>query len=83
MAVLTVGELAELRKSLAAESDVVTWNKATINAALQALEDWYEAERAVVSGLINAATDPFVFTNAQKKKLARYFLRQKFRREGE
>jgi hypothetical protein len=83
MAVLTDEQRAELRRAVASASEVVTWDKSAINAALQACEDWYEAERPVVSGLIDTATSPFVFTNPQKKMLARYFLRQKFSREGE
>ncbi len=83
MPTLSGQELAELRRDVASESATVPWDKAAINAALQALEDWYEAERTQVNALIDTAAAPFVFTNPQKKVLAKHFLRQKFRREGE
>lgn len=82
MAILTDLELAELRREVAKEVGTVTWDKATINAALQAIEDWYEGQRATVAGDINAATTPFVFTGLQKKKMAKHFIRQKFEKGG-
>jgi len=81
MAVMTSDELVELRQECAV-GETVSWNKATINTALQAVEDWFEANKASLAGEIDTATAPFTFTNAQKKKLVAYWLRQKFRREG-
>lgn len=80
MAVLTSSELAEVAKAIA-KGTQVDWVKGDINAALQAIEDWFESERTTVSGLIDAAT-AFSFTNAHKKTMIRFFLRQKFRREA-
>ena len=80
MATLNQNELVEIRRRCAA-GETVNWNKATINIALQAIEDWFEANKASLAGSINAATSPFTFTNPQKKKLVAYWLEQKFRRE--
>ena len=80
MAILTPEELVEVRRECAV--GIVTWDKATINIALQAVEDWFEANRVSLASTINTATSPFVFTNAQKKKIIAYWLRQKFRKES-
>lgn len=81
MAVMTQNELVELRKEIA-NNETVTWDKNTVNLALQAIEDWFESSRATLAGNINTATSPFVFTNPQKRKLLAYFMKQKFRREN-
>jgi hypothetical protein len=81
MAVMTSDELVEIRRECAV-GETVTWDKATINIALQAIEDWFEANKADLVGAINTATSPFVFSNPQKKKLIAYWLKQKFRREN-
>ncbi len=83
MAVLTPIERAELRRFVAAEFGTVTYVKAQIDAAMQAIEDWFEANRASLGTAINAATQPdFTFTNPQKVLLVKYWLRQKFERGG-
>jgi hypothetical protein len=81
MAVLTSGELAELRQLASTIKVPVTWDKATVNAALQAIEDWFEANRASLGSAIETAA-PGVFTNTEKKGLVKYWLRQKFNRGG-
>jgi hypothetical protein len=82
MAVLTLAQLLELRQAVVADpaTTVVPWTKAQINAAVQAIEDWFEAQRTTVAGLIETAA-PGVFTNAQKKRIVKYYLQQKFGRE--
>ena len=80
MAVMTQDELVEIRRECAV-SEVVDWDKATINTALQAIEDWFEANKNAWAGAVNTATSPFVFSNPQKKKLLAYWFKQKFRRE--
>ena len=82
MAILTDTEKAELRQELARGAATVDYDKPTVNAALQAIEDWFEANRAAIASAINTATTPFVFTGGQKKRLVAFWLRQKFRREG-
>jgi hypothetical protein len=79
MATLTASELAELRRNIQREwTTVIDFDKATANAAIQALEDWYEGERPVVNTLVNTATAPKVFVAAEKKLMAKHFLKFKF-----
>jgi hypothetical protein len=61
-----------------AEMKAAGISKAQWKAALQSIEDWYEADRATVSGLIDTATSPAVLTNALKKKLGRVWMQRKF-----
>ena len=82
MAALTSEQRAELRRAVVRGESSITFTKPTIDAALQAVEDWFEGERAVVSAAIDAATTPHVFTNGQKKKMVRWFLQQKSKREA-
>ena len=77
---LSENELVELRQRMARATPIVPWKKVAINAALQAIEDWFEAERASLGQAIEAAA-PGMFSIAQKKKLVAYWLEQKFRRE--
>lgn len=86
MAVLTSAQLAELRQgcasSAAAAGAPVNYTKAQLNAALQAVEDWFEnTGRAAIGAAIEAAA-PGLFNAAAKKRIAAYWLRQKFAREG-
>ena len=71
-------QLAKLRQAAAQYTDSpADYEKDIVNAAFQALEDWYEAEKPVVSGIIDSATAPFddyAFTNAEKKILAEVYL---------
>lgn len=82
MAVLTSDQLCDIRRDLAREFAAVGYTKAEVNAALQAIEDWFEANRASLGSAINAGTAPFVFTNPQKVALVKYWLRKKFERGG-
>ena len=82
MATLTPTERAELRRDVVRGDSPIDFDKGTINAALQAVEDWFEGERATVSAAIDAATSPYVFSNARKKKLVRFYLKLKFRKEA-
>lgn len=83
MATLTADQLTDLRQACAnGQAIPVNYTKPQINAALQAIEDWMEANKASLSQAINTATDPFVFTAAQKKELGRYWFKQKFERGG-
>lgn len=81
MAALTPQQLVEIRKRVAQGETEVAWDKSQINAIIQVLEDWYEAERPTVSALMDTATAPFVFSNAVKKKVGAWFLKQKSDRE--
>jgi len=81
MAILTTDQLVQLRQMAAAEAATVTWTKPQVNAALQAIEDWWEANRASLGTAIEAAA-PGKFTVAQKKALGKYWLWQKYGRGG-
>lgn len=78
MATLSAGQLTECRQGISKEGVPVNYSKTQANLALQAIEDWFEANKASVSSAINAATSPFVFTTAQKKKLFAYWALKKY-----
>ncbi len=82
MATLTAQELASLRQGIESEGVPAGVIKPTLNAAFQAIETWFENNRAGLGTAIDAATSPFVFTAAQKKALGKWWLRQKFDRGG-
>lgn len=81
MAQLTADELAAIRRECAAFGLTVNYTKAQINAAIQAIEDWFEANRAGISTAINAATTPLVLTAQQKKIIGAFWLLYKFGKE--
>ena len=72
-----------VRNKCEKEFGTVNYSKAQINAAIQALEDWWDdtQQQTTVSAEIDTATSPFVFTNAQKKKIAKFWLCNKGERE--
>lgn len=81
MAVLTAGQLADLRNDYQAGGAVNT-DKPTLNAAEQAVEDYFENTfRAGVAAAIETAA-PGVFTNAQKRRIVTAYLWRKFQRGG-
>ncbi len=82
MALLSQMELADLRRNVRRSAGDVSWTKPQINAAVQAIEDWFVQNRSSLVTAINTATGPFLFTGAQKKALVGYWMKQKFGREG-
>jgi hypothetical protein len=83
MGVVTDNMLAALRRDVAGASGSVHWGKGTINAAIRSIEDWFESQRSTVSGLIDEATAPVVFSQETKKCVVRHYLKQKSAREGQ
>lgn len=84
MSALTSQQLAALRR-VVAQTRVVRWDKTTFNAALQAIEDWWESpqSRASVKGAINPVTRPFAFTDDEMKQLLlAWFASRVERKEG-
>ena len=81
MAILTLKQLADIRQSCYKGAPAVDYDKTQINAMLQAVEDWFEANRNSLNTAINTATAPKVFTIAQKKRAVAYWLEQKFQTE--
>jgi hypothetical protein len=77
MAMLSNDQLTELRQAVARESATVPWTKPQINAAVQAIEDWFEANRAALGTAMEAAA-PGLFSAAQKRVLVKFSLAQKF-----
>lgn len=85
MAILNNDQLAEARRK--AEPDLsalgtITHQKAAVNSALQAVEDWWENNKASLNTAVNQAISPVTFTVAQKKILLRVWMWFKFFREG-
>lgn len=81
MAVLTSEQLQELRAACAREL-LVRYDKPTINAVMQAIEDVFESPtlRAAISNAIDTASAPIVFTPAEKRVLVKHWLVSRFRR---
>jgi hypothetical protein len=82
MAVFTQQDLQYVRSAVAATGLTVTYTKATLDAATQAVEDWFAANQASLGAAINAATSPVVLSVAQKKALVVGWLLAKFNRGG-
>ena len=78
--VLTAIQLAAIRQDFVATLTIINKTKPQINVALQAIDDWFEANRAALGAAIEAAA-PGTFTGAQKLKLVKFWLRSKFDRE--
>lgn len=81
MATLIADELAELRQAQQ-RMRVVDHPKPVVNAALQAIENWFEASRPSLNAALNAATAPVTLTISEKRTLLGVWLAQKTRREG-
>ncbi len=81
MSTLTADQLTQLRQEMA-RGETVNWNKAQINAACQAVEDQIEGFKSTINSAINTATSPLVLSVSQKKKLVKFYFRQKFDRGG-
>jgi alcohol dehydrogenase YqhD (iron-dependent ADH family) len=82
MATITAEGLAKTRQGYR-ETEEGNPTKEQIDAAIQAIEDWFN-KTAVQSSLkadIDAATSPFTFTATQAKKLAKWWMRDRFFRD--
>lgn len=84
MATIPADILTRIQRETAAEIDVVPYQKAHLNVAAQAMEDWYESARTDANDAINAATD--AAGNARlsatiKKKMGAAFLKWKAKQE--
>ena len=70
---MTAEQLVTLRQNFEREGDVATWVKADLNAAFQAIEDWFESERGGLNGAITAATAPGHFPASVMKKMTKHW----------
>jgi len=79
MAAITTQDQVEARQYCAQQAPV-TWQKPQINAALAAIDNWFDmpATRSAISAAIDTAVAPFNFTNTEKKLLLRAWCRAKF-----
>lgn len=82
MAILTATELNRMQRRC--ESTMpVTYTKPQINPVVQAVEDWFEANRASLNTALTAAatTAGITLTAAQKKAIVAFYLELKFEKE--
>ena len=56
MAVMSPTELADARKIARQLLGTLNYSKPTVNDAIQAIEDWFEANRSGISTVIDTAT---------------------------
>ena len=87
MATITNLELADLRRKISRKIANTGYTKPVINAGLQAIEDWMVSGATVTPttslfAAIDAATSPFTFTNAEKKKLFAHWRSLRFKQDG-
>lgn len=85
MAILTSADLTDVRRLIdRARSVAINYTKPQANAAIQAVEDWFEDNRAALSAAIDAATEPLgiTLTNPQKREFVKQWLTDKFQRGG-
>ncbi len=74
MAVLNAEELVDARRLAKKLLGTLDYDKATINAAVQAIEDWFETNRSGISEDIDTATCPAVMSNPEMKRLGAAWL---------
>jgi hypothetical protein len=81
MAILTGHELSKLRKVTRNSYawDEIDFTKPDINAAFQAMEDWYQAHKVDAATRMDAATEPvYTFSSTQKKVIASGYFALRF-----
>jgi len=81
MATLTTAQRSAAREYLSRQINV-NYTKAQFDAALQAVEDYFETTARAGLGQAIETAAPTVFSNAEKKAIAGYYLLQKSGREG-
>ncbi len=75
MAVLTDSELHQIRRQIVrAMRNNIDFDKPTVNAAIQAIEDRIESSKPIISADIDAAIAPATMTAAQKTKIVGAYL---------
>lgn len=81
MAILQPDLLARVRNSVEHEHLGIHYTKAEVNAAAQAIEDYFESSRSAFNTQINLATAPLVLDDDVKRQLIRYTLIEKFQED--
>lgn len=83
MAILSADQLCDIRREVSHSGNIsINYTKADINKALQGIENWFENNQASLATAIDTATNPFKFTDTQKRELVKHWLAQKFKRGG-
>lgn len=77
MAILTAEQLASLRQGFEREGNYGPWVKADLNAAFQAIEDWWESTTAARNGVIVAATAPGLLPDSATKAIGKQWQQHK------
>ena len=67
-----------LRQESFSDDVEIDFDKPTINAAFQAMEDWLQANKAAAATAINVATAPYVFSNTEKRQIAAIYFEWRF-----
>ncbi len=84
MAVIPSDSLAKMRNSFGSNILTGTVTKPQINAILQSVEDWFEANRASLGAAVNVAAQAQLgqnLTGTQIKTIVKFWLQSKFDRE--
>lgn len=84
MAAIPVANLATIRNKIEGSVHSGTITKPKINAIIQAVEDWFETNRASLGAAINVVAQAQIgqnLTAGQMKALVKFWLQSKFDRE--
>jgi len=82
MAILTDSQKVAIVRRVASDRSGVSYTRPTSYLALQAIEDWFEANRASLVTAMNTAIAPATMTNPEKAAMVKFWLQQKFERGG-
>lgn len=81
MAILTADQMTQIRNLVEKSGVPIDYRKTQINAAMQAVEDFFEnTGKAAINNAIETAC-PMIFTAFQKKQIVKYWLLSKTGRE--
>ena len=74
---LSIASLVRTRVEVAeAKLQRVTWTKAQIHVAIQAIDDWFSGQRPAIASAIETAS-PGLFSPAEKRLLVIAWLRER------
>jgi hypothetical protein len=67
----------EIRQHCAKEAPLVGYTKEAINNGIQAIEDWFETNRASLNTAINTATSPVIMSAQTRRHMVMAWLKYK------
>ena len=86
MAIITDDEMVPLRRGCAAETESgglpIHWTKAEFKAAVQAVEDEYQATCRAAFGTAIETAVPGKFSNPEKKCIGRWWFTHRFKADA-